>query len=153
LTELKVLVDGGKASAGSLAQALGPLGVNIGVIVEEINKKTISFAGIKVPVVVAVDAKKNFEIKVGSPPASALITKELGAVKGAANPKTETVGDLSMEQVRKIAEMKSEKMNSYTLEKNMREIIGTCNSMGVTIDGRRAKEVQKEISSGKLKLA
>ncbi len=152
MNEIKVMVDGGKASAAPLAQALGPLGVNIGAIVDEINKKTSSFSGMKVPVTVVVDAKKNFEIKVGSPPTSALITKELGTAKGAANPKTETIGNLSMEQVKKIAEMKGEKMNSFTLEKNMREVIGTCNSMGVNIEGKRAKELQKEITEGKTRL-
>ncbi len=153
MSEIKVMVDAGKASAAQLAQALGPLGVNIGAIVDEINKKTSSFSGMKVPVTVVVDAKKNFEIKVGSPPTSALITKELGAAKGAANPKTETAGNLSMEQVKKIAGMKGEKMNSFTIEKNMREVIGTCNSMGVLVDGKRAKELQKEITEGKTRLA
>ncbi len=152
MPEIKLMVDGGKASAAPLAQSFGPLGLNIGEIVNQINEKTKSFSGMKVPVMLTVDAKKNFEIKVGSPPTSALVTKELGAAKGAANPKTETVGNLTMEQVQKIAEMKGANMNSFTLEKNMREVIGTCNSMGVTIGGKRAKEVQKEITEGKIKL-
>jgi large subunit ribosomal protein L11 len=153
MPDIKVMVDGGKASAAApLGPALGPLGVNIVEIVNQINDKTKAFSGMKVPVTISIDNKKNFEIKVGSPPTSALITKEAGAAKGAANPKAETVGNLSMQQVKKIAEMKGDKMNSYTLEKNMREVIGTANSMGVTIDGKKAKDLQKEISGGKIKL-
>lgn len=153
MADIKVMVEGGKATAAApLGPALGPLGVNIGEIVSQINAKTKAFAGMKVPVTISVDAKKNFDIQVGSPPTSALIVKELGAAKGAANPKTETVGNLSLEQVKKIAEMKSDNMNSFTIEKNMREVIGTCNSMGVTVEGKRAKELQKEIAEGKTKL-
>ena len=57
MTEIKVLVEGGKASAGApLGPALGPLGVNIGDVVTKINEKTSSYAGMKVPVIVDVDA-------------------------------------------------------------------------------------------------
>ncbi len=78
--KIEALVDGGKASAGPpLGPALGPLGVNIGQIVSEINKKTKDFAGMKVPVVIIVDPKtKDFTITVGTPPASSLIKQELG---------------------------------------------------------------------------
>ncbi|MDO8634471.1 MAG: 50S ribosomal protein L11 [archaeon] len=153
MPEIKVLVEGGKATAGApLGPALGPTGVNIKQVVDEINEKTKNFAGIKVPVKVIIDpAKKGFEIEVGSPPTSSLIIKEAKADKGAANPKTEVKGNLAMEQVKKIAEMKFDSVNSYSLGKAMREVIGTCNSMGVTVEGKPAKEIQQEIRSGKWK--
>ena len=71
--KIEALVEGGKASAGPpLGPALGPLGVNIGEVINTINEKTKDFAGMQVPVTVIVDDKKNFEIKVGTPPASAM---------------------------------------------------------------------------------
>ncbi|MCR4369244.1 MAG: 50S ribosomal protein L11, partial [archaeon] len=77
MAEISALIEGGKATAGApLGPALGPLGVNIGEIVAKINEKTKSYAGMKVPVTIEVDSKKHYEITVGSPPTSALITKE-----------------------------------------------------------------------------
>lgn len=150
MAEIRVLVEGGKATAGApLGPAMGPLGVNIGEIVAKINEKTKQYAGMKVPVTIEVDKQKNVEIKIGAPPTSALITKEIKAQKGGANQKTDTMGNLSMEQVKKLALMKAENINSTSVMSQCREIIGTCNSMAVTIEGKRAKEMQKEISEGK----
>jgi len=147
---VEVLVEGGKATAAPpLGPALGPLGVNIGQVIAEINKKTGDFRGMNVPVKVTVDKEtKVFTISIGTPPTADLIKKEAGVEKGAANPKTETVGNLSLEQVKKIAEMKTDNMNSFSIEKSMREVIGACDSMGVYIEGKRAKEIQKEIDAG-----
>lgn len=151
MPEVSVLVEGGKATASApLGPALGPLGVNIGEIVNQINEKTKGYAGVKVPVKVIVDsATKEFEIKVGSPPTSALIKKELGLEKGAANPKTDVVANISIEQVKKIANMKIGSLTSTDLKSAAKEVIGTCDSMGVTVDGKKAKNVQKEIADGK----
>ncbi|MBI4043450.1 MAG: 50S ribosomal protein L11 [Candidatus Diapherotrites archaeon] len=150
MTEIKALVEGGKATpAPPLGPALAPLGLNVGKIIADINEKTRQFSGIKVPIKIEVDAKKNYTISVGSPPTSALILQEAKGEKGAANPKTEVKGNLSMDQVKKIAEMKMQYLNSYTLRSAVREIIGTCNSMGITIEGKHAKEVQKEFDQGK----
>ena len=71
---VEALVDGGKASAGPpLGPALGPKGVNIGQVIAEINRKTKAFDGMKVPVKILINDDKSFEIKVGTPPVSALI--------------------------------------------------------------------------------
>lgn len=151
MPDIKVLVEGGKASAGApLGPALGPLGVNIGEVVNQINEKTKSYAGMKVPVTVSVDAAtKGFEVSVGSPPTSALIKKELALDKGSSNPKAEFKGSLSMQQVKKIAEMKLENLASYKLKSAAKEVIGTCNAMGVKVEGKLAKEVLKGIDEGK----
>src|SRR3989338_5740166 len=150
MPELSVMVDGGKASAGApLGPALGPMGVNIGEVVSAINEKTKAFVGMKVPVKVLVDAKtKSFDIEVGSPPTSALIKKELGIERGAANPKTEVVGNATLDQVKKVAEMKMGKMNSYSLRSAAREVIGVCDSMGVQVEGLRGKDMQKRFDAG-----
>ncbi len=150
MAEISALIEGGKATAGApLGPALGPLGVNIGKIVSEINEKTKGYAGMKVPVTIEVDKQKNISITVGSPPMSALIVKELKAEKGGANQRTDAVGNLSMGQVKKLAEMKLEALTSTDLYSASREVIGTCNSMAVTIEGKRAKEVQQEFRDGK----
>ncbi|HLC79580.1 MAG TPA: 50S ribosomal protein L11 [archaeon] len=149
MAEISALIEGGKATAGApLGPALGPLGVNIGKIVSEINEKTKGYAGMKVPVTIEVDKQKNITITVGSPPTSALITKEIKAAKGGANQRTDTVGNLTMEQVKKLAQAKLEALTSTDIFHASREIIGTCNSMAVTIEGKRAKEIQKEIDVG-----
>ncbi len=136
------LVDGGKASAAPpLGPALGPMGVNIGQVVAEINKKTADFKGMKVPVKIIIDKDtKAFEITVGTPPASALIKKEAGIQKAASNPKTEKVADLRIEQIIKIAKMKKDSLLGKGIKERVLEILGTCQSMGILIGGKPAHE-------------
>jgi len=74
---VEVLVPGGKATAGPpLGPALGPLGINVKAVVDEINAKTASFNGMQVPVKVEVNEKKQFTVTVGIPPTTALIKKK-----------------------------------------------------------------------------
>ncbi len=147
------LISGGKATTGPpFGPALGPLGVNIGKIVAEINEKTAEFAGIKVPVKVIVNSDtKEYKIEVGMPPTSALILKELGAEKGAKT-KDDTVGSLTIEQLKKIAKAKSAALYGATEKERIKQVIGTCKSMNVKIEGLDAKEAMKKIESGELKL-
>ena len=151
MPKLNVLVSGGEASAGApLGPALGPLGVNVADVVNAINEKTSAFKGMKVPVEVDIDpGTKTFNIKVGSPPMSALIKKELNLQKAAGNPKLERVGNLSMEQVKKIAQQKMDNLTSYRLKASAKEVIGTCNSMGVYVEGKKAILALKDVDSGK----
>jgi len=94
---VEVLVPGGKATAGPpLGPALGPLGINVKAVVDEINRKTAEFNGMQVPVTVTVDDKRNFTIEVGIPPTAALIKKEAGIERGSAEPGTQVVGDLPL---------------------------------------------------------
>ncbi len=146
------LVEGGKASGGPpLGPALGPLGVNISTVVDAINEKTREFEGMKVPVTVLVDpATKEFEIEVGTPPTSALILKELGLEKASGEPKTDIVGDLSIEGAKKVARIKRSGMLAATQKAAVKEVIGTCVSMGISVEGKPAKEILKEIGGGLL---
>lgn len=144
------LVDGGKATGGPpLGPALGPLGVNINEVVKAINEKTKSFAGMKVPVKVIIDpGKKTFEITVGTPPTSALITKELKLEKGG-KVHLEIVGNLTMAQAIKIAKMKQDSLSGRNLKNQVMEVIGTCQSMSVTVEGKNPKDLQIEVKEGK----
>ena len=136
-TTVDVLIEGGKATAAPpLGPALGPTGVNIGQVVSEINKKTASFKGMQVPVKVEVDSDtKEFSISIGTPPASSLILKEAGIKKGSGRPNTEKVADLKIEQIIKIAKMKEGNLLGKDLKNKVREIIGSCNSMGILVEG------------------
>jgi large subunit ribosomal protein L11 len=148
---VEALVAGGQATAGPpLGPALGPLGVNVLAIVNKINEVTKDYAGMKVPVKVIVDPEtKEFEVTVGTPTASALIVSELKVEKGSGSPKAQKVGDLSMEQLVKIAKMKRVQLLASDTKRAAKEILGTCVSMGVTVEGKDPREVQKEIDEGK----
>jgi len=148
---IEALVEGGKASAGPpLGPALGPKGVNIGQVIAEINKVTESFKGMQVPVKVIVDDDtKEFEIKVGTPPASSLIKKEAGIEKGSGNPKADKVADVLIEQIIKISKMKESSLLGKTLKERIKEIIGTCNSMGVLVEGKPGVDAIKMVNEGK----
>ncbi|MCB9358959.1 50S ribosomal protein L11 [Candidatus Woesearchaeota archaeon] len=160
--KLDVLVSGGKATAAPpLGPALGPLGVNIGQVIAEINKKTAAFAGMQVPVTLVVDEKtKEFDISVGTPPASELIKKEAKIEKGAGNPLTDKVADLKIEQIIKISQMKEDNLLGKDAMARVKEIIGTCAGMGVMVEGKPAKEIfadlakfKDKIESGKTELS
>ena len=104
----EALVEGGKASAGPpIAPVLGPTGANLFMIVQEINKQTEDLKGLKVPVTIVVDDDtKEFEITIGLPPTSALIIKEVGVEKGTGATGTEITGDITFDQVIKVARAK-----------------------------------------------
>ena len=147
---IKALIDGGKASAGPpLGPALGPLGVNIMQIINTINEKTKEFDGMKVPVKVIIDSKtKDFEIEVGTPPAASLILKELGLEKGSGSAGTHKIGDLTVDQAIKVAKMKYDNLLGKELKQKTKEIIGTCVSAGITVEGKKPQEIQKAIDEG-----
>lgn len=148
-----VLVEGGKATAAPpLGPALGPLGVNIGQVVSDINKKTADFKGMKVPVKVTVDKEtKTFTISVGTPPSANLIMKEAGVEKGAANPLAEKIADLRIEQIIKIAKMKQDALLGKDNFARVKEICGTCNSMGILVEGKPARDTIADIDKGLFK--
>ena len=144
------LVSGGQATAGPpLGPALGPLGLNILAVVNKINELTKDYAGMKVPVKISVDVEnKTFEVTVGTPTASALIVSELKIEKGSGTPNTQKVGDLTMDQVIRIAKIKKPELLASDLKAAAKEMLGTCVSMGVTIVGKDPREVQNEIDEG-----
>ncbi|WP_087036740.1 50S ribosomal protein L11 [Thermococcus litoralis] len=147
---VEVLVEGGKATPGPpLGPAIGPLGLNVKQVVDRINEATKDFAGMQVPVKIIVDpVTRQFEIEVGTPPVSQLIKKELSLEKGSSEPTRNIVGDLTMEQVIKIAKAKKQQMLAADLKAAAKEVIGTALSMGVTVEGKDPREVQKEIDEG-----
>lgn len=145
---VEALVPGGKASAGPpLGPALGPLGVNVAQVVAKINEQTKDLNGMQVPVKVIVKSRTEFEIEVGTPPTSALIIKEMGVEKGSGD--NTIVGNLTLEQVLKIANIKRKGLLSKTMKHAASEVIGTAGTLGATIEGMSSKEAQVALSSGK----
>lgn len=146
---VEAMVEGGKATAGPpLGPALGPKGVNTKQVVDKINEQTKAFAGMKVPIKVIINDDKSFEIKVGIPPMSALIKGELGLATASHNARTEKVGNLSIDQMKKLADMKSADLLGADVKARVLEVSGACVSMGINIDGKDAKVFQKDVKAG-----
>ena len=147
---VELLVAGGQATAGPpLGPALGPLGVNIMQIVNKINELTKDYAGMKVPVKISVNPEdKSFEVTVGVPTSSALIVSELKIEKGSGTPNSVKVGDLKVDQIVRIAKIKRPELLAKTLKGAAKEIMGTCVSIGVTVEEKDPREIQKEVDEG-----
>ena len=146
--KLNALIVGGKATAGPpLGPALGPLGVNVGQIIAEINNKTKDFMGMNVPVTLEIDpATKKFEVAVGSPPVSALLKKEAGVEKGAKTAwKEPAVADITMDQVKKVVDAKKKFMLGRDEKALTKEVLGVAHSLGMTVGGKPAKEVSRSL--------
>jgi large subunit ribosomal protein L11 len=148
---VEALVEGGKASAGPpLGPALGPMGVNIGQVIAEINKKTANLAGMKVPVKVTIDTgTKAFEVEVGTPPIAALIKKELGIKKASGAAGSVRGGDITKEQVKKVADAKFGSSDTPFI----RQVEGTCRSMGITIGQGPLSDAEKKAHEASCKSA
>jgi large subunit ribosomal protein L11 len=148
---ISALVTGGEASAGPpLGPALGPMGVNVLQVVNTINDKTKDFSGMKVPVKVEVDPDtKRFTVDVGVPPTAALINKEAGVTKGSGAAGTTFVGSISMESAIKIAKMKIDSSYAYDVRNTVKEVIGTCVSLGMQVENKPAREIYADIGAGK----
>lgn len=147
----KFLIEGGKATPGPpIGPSLGPLGLNLIEVVNKINQMTKEFAGMRVPVYVIVDIdNKTYKIEIGRPSTAALILKEIGVEKGSGEAGKKVVGDLKIEQVIKIAKIKWPDMMAKTLKAAVKEVLGTCVSMGVTVEGKNPKIIQQEVNEGK----
>jgi large subunit ribosomal protein L11 len=152
--EINTLIEGGKASpAPPLGPALGPTGVNIGQVIGEINKQTGVFAGMKVPVKIIIHQDRSFDIEVGLPTTSGLILKEAGLKTGGhgsteEEPEEPFIGDISMQQIMKIAEIKRKGSFATSYKTLYKEILGTMLSCKVSCEGKDPREVQKEIDNG-----
>jgi len=151
---VEAMVAGGQATAGPpLGPSLGPLGVNVGEIITEINSLTKDFSGMRVPVSVIVDTEtKQFEVKVGTPTTAALLAKEASAEKGSAGGWKQPVADLSLVKVVSVSKAKMASSKRKDLKAHVLQTLGTCASMGITVDGKSPKEVIGMIKSGALSI-
>ena len=131
---IKLQLAAGKATpAPPVGPALGQHGVNIMGFCKEFNAKTADKAGLIIPVVITVYQDRSFSSILKTPPAAVLIKKELGLQSGSGVPNRTKVGNITKEQVRKIAELKMPDLNAATIESAMSMIEGTARSMGVVV--------------------
>jgi len=132
---IKLQVPAAKATpAPPIGPALGQHGVNIPGFCKEFNDRTAKQAGLIIPVVITVYTDRTFTFVTKTPPAPVLIKKELNLQKASGRPNKDKVGQLTKEQVRKIAETKMPDLNAASIEAAMSMVAGTARSMGVTVE-------------------
>jgi len=146
---IEALVPGGQATPGPpLGPELGPTPVDVQDVVSRINEETAAFDGMEVPVTVEYDDDGSFEIEVGVPPTAELIKDEAGFETGSGEPQTDFVADMSIDQVKTVAEQKSSDLLSYDTKNAAKEVGGTCASLGVTIEGEDARTFDDRVDAG-----
>ena len=134
--QIKLQIPAGRANPSPpVGPALGQHGVNIMEFCKAFNARTQDQPGMIIPVVITVYADRSFSFITKTPPAAVLVLKELGIKSGSGVPNRNKVGKLTLDQVRKIAEIKLPDLNTDSIESAMRTVAGTCRSMGVEIDG------------------
>ncbi|EMA65044.1 50S ribosomal protein L11 [Halorubrum kocurii] len=146
---IEALVPGGQATPGPpLGPELGPTPVDVQDVVSQINDETAAFDGMEVPVTVEYDDDGSFTIEVGVPPTAELIKDEAGFETGSGEPQKDFVADMSIEQVKKVAEQKSSDLLAYDVKNAAKEVGGTCASLGVTIEGEDARTFDDRVDAG-----
>ena len=148
--KVKLIVDGGKMAPGpAVAQQLGPMGINIGKVILDVNEATKGFAGVKVPVELDINPKtKSYDIMVFSPPVAELIKKELKLEKGSGAALKTKVGNIALESLIGIAKTKMPNLLAKDLKSALKLIVGSCVSLGVLVDNKEAKLIELDIDSG-----
>ena len=131
---VKLQLPAGKATPGPpVGSSLGPHGINIPGFTKEFNDKTASQAGLIIPVVITIYQDRSFDFILKTPPAAVLIKKELNLPKGSAVPNKNKVGQITREQLEKIAKIKMDDLNATSLEAAVEMIKGSARAMGVTV--------------------
>ena len=131
---IKLQLEAGKATpAPPVGPALGQHGVNIMGFVKEYNSKTATQAGTIVPVHLTVYEDRSFTFVTRTPPASDLLRKAAGVEKGSSESRSGSVGSVSRQQLREIAESKLADLNAGSVDEAMNIIAGTARSMGIDV--------------------
>jgi len=131
---VKFQAAGGQATpAPPVGPALGQHGVNIGQFVSQFNEQTRSLNGMPVPVVITIYVDRTFTFEVKSPPAAVLLKEAAQLAKGSGEPNKEKVGEVTREQVRRIAERKMKDLNAFELDAAEKIVAGTARSMGIEV--------------------
>lgn len=131
---VKLQIPAGKANpAPPIGPALGPHGINIMDFCKAFNAQTQSLGDTIIPAVLTIYKDRSFSFILKTPPASELIKKAAGIVKGSGVPNKDKVGELTMDQIREIAKTKMPDLNAFDVEKAANTIKGTARSMGVTV--------------------
>ena len=133
---VKLALPAGKATpAPPVGPALGQHGVNIAAFCKEYNAKTLEKLGLIIPVKITIYEDRSYTFILKSPPASILLAKYANVKKGASQPNKEKIGTVSFEQIKEIATIKMNDLNTVDLEKAVLIIQGTAKSMGIQVVG------------------
>lgn len=148
---INLLIDGGDMKPGpAVAQQLGPMGINMGKVISDVNSATKEFKGMKVPVELDIDEKtKEFTINTKSPPTSELLKNELKLEKGTNDHKVIKVGNASIEDIIKVAKIKFPGMLEKDLKNAVKSVLGTCASVGLLVENTAANELIGSVDEGK----
>lgn len=134
IAQVKLQIPAGKANpAPPVGPALGPHGVNIMEFCKAFNAQTQVMGDTIIPVVLTVYSDRSFTFITKTPPASELIKKASGIVKGSGTPNKDKVGKLTSAQVMEIAKTKLPDLNAYSVDEAALIIRGTARSMGVDV--------------------
>ncbi len=135
-TVLTLQLPAGKATpAPPVGTALGPHGINIVEFTKTYNERTADKAGQVIPAQITIFEDRSFTFILKTPPAADLLRKAAGIDKGAQTTKRESVGRVSREQVRQIAETKMTDLNANDVDAAMKQVEGTARSMGIEVVG------------------
>lgn len=147
---VRAMVTGGAASGGPpIGPAVGPTGINIKDVVDEVNAQTMMFKGLSVPVRIECDPEtKKFEIFVETPSTASLLLKEAGAEKGSSATEENKIGDLTLEQVQTVAKSKKDIFLDKTFKNSVKTVLGTALSIGMTVEGENPRVIQQRIDNG-----
>jgi len=148
---IKLLIDGGDMKPGpAVAQQLGPMGVNMGKVISEVNTATADFKGMKVPVELDINEKtKEFTVSTSSPPTSELIKKELKIEKGSDKHKEIKVGNASIEDIINVTKVKYSDMLEKDFKSAVKSVLGTCASIGIFVENKEPNELIADVAQGK----
>jgi large subunit ribosomal protein L11 len=131
---VKLQMPAGQATpAPPVGPALGQHGVNIGQFVKEYNDATRDQMGLIIPVEITIYTDRSYTFIMKTPPASVLLKRAAGVVKGAAA--SENVGTVKQAQVREIAQLKMRDLNARDVDAAARMVAGTARSMGIKVEG------------------
>jgi large subunit ribosomal protein L11 len=135
-TVLTLQLPAGKATpAPPVGTALGPHGINIVEFTKSYNEKTADKSGQVIPAQITIYEDRSFTFVLKTPPAGDLLKKAAGLEKGAQTTKRESVGRVTREQVRQIAETKMTDLNANDIDAAMKQVEGTARSMGIEVVG------------------
>ena len=131
---VKLQIPAGQATPGPpVGVALGPRNVSPGEFCKQFNAQTREQQGTIVGVEITIYGDRTFTFVVKSPPASVLLKLAAGIAKGSGSAKTEKVGQVTVSQLREIAEKKKKDLNAASVEAAVNMIRGTARSMGITV--------------------